>query len=118
MRISDWSSDVCSSDLYRSGNRSDDVQGLYNIISRMYQIGFKLPAANRGSGFAPRNQLALPLMVADQGLHPIDGAQSQIGTESCRESGWKYVEIPGADVCCTKISSTNSIEFRPTYTPP
>src|SRR3546814_8187928 len=75
MRISDWSSDVCSSDLYRSGNRSDDVQGLYNIISRMYQIGFKLPAANRGSGFAPRHHIALPLMVADQGLHPIDGAQ-------------------------------------------
>src|SRR3546814_2118601 len=41
----------------------------------MYQIGFKLPAANRGSGFAPRHHIALPLMVADQGLHPIDGAQ-------------------------------------------
>src|SRR3546814_13972698 len=77
MRISDWSSDVCSSDL----------RGLphgYVRIARAVRSSILL----RGSGTG-RVQA---------------GARTKIGRASCRERVCPYVSISGVAVLCTKIS--------------
>src|SRR3546814_3414519 len=74
MRISDWSSDVCSSDLHRAGHHQVGDQRLADIERR--KRGFDL---HRGVG------------------QPADGARIaallhlQIGRASCRERVCQYV---------------------------
>src|SRR3546814_1087563 len=87
MRISDWSSDVCSSDLVVAGERDHlaaafavqrvERRGLQSVVGRR---------AHRSSGdgrvvgaIRPRNRRPPPL------------SQDQIGRASCRESVCQYV---------------------------
>src|SRR3546814_3200547 len=86
MRISDWSSDVCSSDLLR-------------VVQHVHEVG-------------RADQLLLAIVEPQQGLHPghavepgqavdVDDRleqqqqsrllQRQIGRASCRERVWQYV---------------------------
>src|SRR3546814_17655033 len=101
MRISDWSSDVCSSDLF------DDL----DLASRIERGDFEAAAgvvnpAELLHGLAARfreNGAAAPLdMAASDGLHPLGLARlqaesmvqpllrtvlSEIGRRACRERG-------------------------------
>src|SRR3546814_19478790 len=103
MRISDWSSDVCSSDLQHFAVRTAVLLG----IDHPDRIEALL---DRGIGFVDGNnalargdhRLGDVFKLFDAhgwSLHwvwkPKPGRQhprgAQIGRESCRESGWKYV---------------------------
>src|SRR3546814_1075178 len=79
MRISDWSSDVCSSDLPRAGgggrDRTDDLVLAKHALSQL--------------SYAPRSAMARPVTAAlmvGQGRLEL-----QIGRASCRERVSQYV---------------------------
>src|SRR3546814_2326354 len=80
MRISDWSSDVCSSDLRRPTNpeRPRTAPGLPRRL--------RLLAMTNLTG---RTSLG-PARV-DRGFHRQPDAQRKIGRASCRESVCQYV---------------------------
>src|SRR3546814_21109315 len=105
MRISDWSSDVCSSDLLaaladrlqRCGNEGADRRG--------YDRGIQLFGRQVGRPARPaapqRQRALLPALVAflREGIDfaPLPGddlrEDMQIGKASCRERGCQYVTI-------------------------
>src|SRR3546814_3290639 len=58
MRISDWSSDVCSSDLWRGGRRTD-ADGARAVVQRRGGASFRRSAA-RGPGNLPAAPAAFP----------------------------------------------------------
>src|SRR3546814_5566723 len=76
MRISDWSSDVCSSDL---------VGAVAGAVAAGHERQFELAAAVFGKGQAHQ--------AAAMGDHEIDGVgrDEQIGRASCRERVCQYV---------------------------
>src|SRR3546814_1527168 len=90
MRISDWSSDVCSSDLY-----SDAAFGAPNAKALAYVM---FPQVNMSMGYDPtvpgRRPLVFPI---DRNFDPYgDVVQSRdlreaIGRASCRERVCQYV---------------------------
>src|SRR3546814_395405 len=80
LRISDWSSDVCSSDLLDDGGRIRD--GARKIVETILSVCFlarQLAGAGRRAG-----------EQADEAAG-VAGEQRQIGRASCRERVRKYV---------------------------
>src|SRR3546814_10546172 len=76
MRISDWSSDVCSSDLPWLGNlmlveRKDDGDYIYRLYGSTFVNQFKVDMTGKQVSGLPEKQ--------------------EIGRASCRERGCKYV---------------------------
>src|SRR3546814_13344963 len=94
MRISDWSSDVCSSDLLVLARHVDDQDAAGHADQR------------RGKTDAGRQvhrpQHAVHQLV-DGGVDLGDGSAA-IGRVACRGRGWKYVEIT-----VVTVSSENKI---------
>src|SRR3546814_12443952 len=111
MRISDWSSDVCSSDLAglfaqplifefqplalgRAGDEMEEVFGLERLFDEV-----KGAAADRGDrgvdSAMPRNHDDRQRRI--ESLDRLDETEAieQIGRASCRERGCKYVSISG-----------------------
>src|SRR3546814_15522111 len=109
MRISDWSSDVCSSDLLLAGHLEEaDVAGAPHVgaAAELGRIGL---AATRGIAAAHRQHAHLvAVLLAEEGERAgldrlfrrheagLDlgiGADAvvQIGRASCRERGCPYV---------------------------
>src|SRR3546814_16877402 len=101
MRISDWSSDVCSSDLALREEGGVEVQmatiadvparsllsrltdHYFQIIANRAPIGFEAEFVNlRGNNTMYRGIL-MPLSA--------DGRSIEIGSASCKERGWQYV---------------------------
>src|SRR3546814_6769837 len=83
MRISDWSSDVCSSDLLALRRREGRVRG-----EGILHFG--------GTPFEDRGQVAVPVVEVPQrfgkqrvGL--VRCQREEIGRASCRERGCQYV---------------------------
>src|SRR3546814_15210386 len=121
MRISDWSSDVCSSDLTIEMRPTDDPADLImhqaDIDIRFYGDSYRPSPGGKGLRFV---ELARPpfLVVANQELaaelsklqHISDLAdgpllpEEQIGRASCRERGCPYVYIPVVAVSSKKIN--------------
>src|SRR3546814_18128168 len=105
MRISDWSSDVCSSDLLVCG-----------LLGHRHLV--RADERRRGqSGEVILGEAGLDLLVglalvAGQGvgLHSEErqqrGAGVQIGRASCRESVCQYVSISGVAVSLKKKNYT------------
>src|SRR3546814_19766303 len=100
MRISDWSSDVCSSDLKtRVGHRLD-------------------PAQRRGRGNGGRDAQARHrdrLAFEPRGLKVEQHVPRRIGEQigkngraAWRERGWQYVEISVVDVSLKKKKITRT----------
>src|SRR3546814_2757107 len=85
MRISDWSSDVCSSDLIFDGVRVPHR----NILGEVGQ-GFAL-----GMEWIGKGRYTIPshaIGIAERALQmAIDQANTPIGRASCRESVCQYV---------------------------
>src|SRR3546814_9961132 len=98
MRISDWSSDVCSSDLrQRDGGGRPAMAGLESHRNHAYlEIIY-----GKGMGFG-RDQ---PLNPFGPGGYSRPGrAPSQIGRESCRERVGQYGENLVGDVALQKTT--------------
>src|SRR3546814_14810306 len=95
MRISDWSSDLCSSDLLR-------CQGYWRIADPRWGCAWAregLPA-HRRSDCTSRGQCSeYAGAVSDRNLgtpgasHPTSTCRGQIGRASCRERVCQYVYI-------------------------
>src|SRR3546814_16764660 len=100
MRISDWSSDVCSSDLKPfdrhvnlfSGDELHEKQ--YDVSSDLdWEVGggFSLRLLNSYASWESR-QVGTPVLSAQvPGFTQILHWASEIGRESCRERVWQYV---------------------------
>src|SRR3546814_14895811 len=100
MRISDWSSDVCSSDLAERGERLATAQRRGQSIGHVVAplaalVSVETDFAGRGAGVN-----AFPGSDAEDGrfgilLSPLQGrdtqACEQIGRAACRERVCKYV---------------------------
>src|SRR3546814_16006018 len=97
MRISDWSSDVCSSDLaqHRIAETGEqlDHRGLHRQIVLDHQDGFAAAHHRPDGGWL---RLYLGLL----------GARQEIGRASCRERVCQYVSISVVAVSLKKKNIT------------
>src|SRR3546814_11881694 len=106
MRISDWSSDVCSSDL-RKRLWLETVQQVLadnrTIVGDGRQLIY-VPMGKAGSASSSAPPLLTPDMVAptvnadnDSDIrprrNPRSGEEAEIGSESCRDRVCQYVTI-------------------------
>src|SRR3546814_12480825 len=107
MRISDWSSDVCSSDL-EQGRQRVLQRALNHPLQRSRPVD-RIVAGLRQPGEGGVVQLDGDLAIRQQPAQPpeldVDDAphlvaaepvEDQIGSASCRESVCQYVSISGA----------------------
>src|SRR3546814_13408846 len=121
MRISDWSSDVCSSDLCPEFRRIADRQALEAPVDRveiMFEVGWlhagidgrksaadiddihchrrrynrRAHALQRIAIGMPRHRLAADAKADATRIDALPG--SETGRASCRERGWTSVTIP------------------------
>src|SRR3546814_13599604 len=102
MRISDWSSDVCSSDLVAALEAALDARSaageappkfIYNIPEFHNPTGATMPAARREALIALAETRGIPI-VEDSPYRPVrfEGADApQIGRASGRERVCQYV---------------------------
>src|SRR3546814_20849426 len=114
MRISDWSSDVCSSDLERvgSGGRTVALElGLVQThlrdVLRDLHLGDALHYVHNvmnGHGFGAALSAA-GMLEHRQALEVW--LKDEIGSGSCRERVCHLVLIPVVGVNCTKTQHTN-----------
>src|SRR3546814_11167714 len=101
MRISDWSSDVCSSDLLGSGSETRAIAFIDQLTVAQHEQRARLPDI---------------VGVSEQriGARPDRGGQSgQIGSASCRDSVCQYVYISVVAVSLKKqIKILHNIEIH------
>src|SRR3546814_2467669 len=77
MRISDWSSDVCSSDLWRRYNMKDVLLGLTAAIA----LSAVPLAYGQSQDDEPLDEISFP----SEEMPPADADSAEIGRASCRE---------------------------------
>src|SRR3546814_2471076 len=91
MRISDWSSDVCSSDLVAG----DGQQAAAQLGGHGAEIAIPgTPVAQHGALYAGRGGQrsgGQQIGLAREGWLTHGGFGGQIGRASCRERVWQYV---------------------------
>src|SRR3546814_12394434 len=105
MRISDWSSDVCSSDL-----RDWKMYGDPKTCSHQVSLGYdddRLRVTAARSCFGSPAHVRVGVRMADNhdGSHPVSDwliGWKQIGRASCRERGCQYGEILGVGASLKK----------------
>src|SRR3546814_9687736 len=97
MRISDWSSDVCSSDLYVQGNQPDQQAPYYYnwsgqpwktqaLVRKILDLTYGSDAAGYGyPGMDDQGATSSWYMLSAMGFYP------EIGRASCRERVCQYV---------------------------
>src|SRR3546814_17077324 len=105
MRISDWSSDVCSSDLKESklplaSFTHVDLRDPASIDAAVQKVGGKVDALFSCAGL-PQTFPALDVMKVNfagtrhltEKMLPMmsEGSAIENGRASCRERGWQYV---------------------------
>src|SRR3546814_15567570 len=92
MRISDWSSDVCSSDLIRAHAQQQLQDGRrifrFDTFGDEDFWGGQLQLHEALANVTPRQALAPGLKISSRALPP-----DQIGRASCRERVCPYVSI-------------------------
>src|SRR3546814_3729735 len=98
MRISDWSSDVCSSDLSYGGNSNNNRNSTFWLNNGSYlRLGNVQLSYQARGGFWQRMDIenAVFSLIGDN-LHVWDTVKifdpaQEIGRASCRERGCQYV---------------------------
>src|SRR3546814_8462577 len=92
MRISDWSSDVCSSDLAVAQRRQHAVRPLEDRVERLLVRDARHDEVPAGGALArrPREPAALRDDVVRLRRGPVPHGE-ELGRASCRESVWQYV---------------------------
>src|SRR3546814_14360600 len=111
MRISDWSSDVCSSDLDRDAARADGGERV--VCARVVVEEDRGPIGGEVVGVepVPAHQHRIDRYPA----HACDEAAQlprdlrEIGSASCRESVCQYVYIPVVAVSVKKNNTSHTI---------
>src|SRR3546814_6544010 len=104
MRISDWSSDVCSSDLFvarAEGEASAEhrrATALENLVFNAAGHCIVTTGAMKekvvGYGVPEERVSVIPNYVDTMLFRPLEGQEggkAQIGSASCRERVWQYV---------------------------
>src|SRR3546814_18672014 len=105
MRISDWSSDVCSSDLPASArtmpapptmHRMEDIDRVRDYLTGLQdRICAAIEAVDGQATFAEDSWTREPDGACADGNKPASGGRrTQTGSASCRESVGPYVKIP------------------------
>src|SRR3546814_16559579 len=98
MRISDWSSDVCSSDLVVTPGRSRNMLMALTVMSRALAVDHDVLDLGVLLKRVHRHVLAVARL-----LEPAVGhLRREIGRASCRERVCKYVYISGVAVAVEK----------------
>src|SRR3546814_12476026 len=104
MRISDWSSDVCSSDLANIDYGTSEAQTTYGIIGIKVWVykGDMLPNGEMPpETAAPRDEerrtRRAPRGARPDGRRHSAGSGREIGRAACRERVRQYVTIPVVD---------------------
>src|SRR3546814_18134561 len=98
MRISDWSSDVCSSDLPENVTRRRHTRSRNRAVTAINDEYLDLDAAERDGvvgtddGVGGESALLAALNAARTG-HMNDIVETKHGSASGRERGWQYVWI-------------------------
>src|SRR3546814_20818453 len=116
MRISDWSSDVCSSDLYPGetivsvlGIRHQESSG--RATTPISKTDTKLARANGTNGILWHPSIHLTTDQVFQYHHEhaltLHEAYEEIGRASCRERVCQYVKISGVAVSLNKKKKKN-----------
>src|SRR3546814_19935353 len=98
MRISDWSSDVCSSDLPKVGGTD------FRVLTYEVKGGPEVAAAGAGAGAGDPAKAAEAKAFARLCLNELV-AQAEAGRDrksAGRERVWQYVAISGAAVALKK----------------
>src|SRR3546814_19822242 len=90
MRISDWSSDVCSSDLATDRHRAQPDPWAAGHVNEQISAGFFSVHGRLGIGQAGEIEILAAdfIQQIDFGVVP-----RQIGRASCRARVWQYVEL-------------------------
>src|SRR3546814_16441347 len=115
MRISDWSSDVCSSDLDAGGlvaAGGDAVPRLVRAPGLDRDVVGDVPGGAEGRGtFA----LGLDQVASDDGVAGRLGERiatdHELGKASCRERWYSYVMLPGVAALHTKKYVTQDTRY-------
>src|SRR3546814_16720555 len=108
MRISDWSSDVCSSDL-TSRRKFSLLQGRLGLIP----VDDDDVLAARGLLRRIAQQAQALQDIKQHGVaHGEAGRAAQIGRASCRERGWQSVSISVVAVSLKKKREKDKSEKR------
>src|SRR3546814_6531034 len=90
MRISDWSSDVCSSDLEHI--RSERFVFRHHDLTEHLDVPEPVDVVfHLASPASPINYMRLPLHTLKVGSYGTHNGLGQIGRASCRESVGQYV---------------------------
>src|SRR3546814_15548544 len=106
MRISDWSSDVCSSDLVQRQRRIDIIfETLGRRNQRLHQVEISFILHRFAQFIEFRLRIMLPAKLFISTFDHLDrqrrafgvGIDGEIGSASCRESVCQYGEIPVVD---------------------
>src|SRR3546814_17774776 len=101
MRISDWSSDVCSSDLTKSTFKSNSSKGGGGLNELRFEdkAGSEEIFMHAQKDLQTRVQKNASATIGANKQLTVRGNRSdQIGRASCRERVCQYVEISGVDV--------------------
>src|SRR3546814_16314947 len=106
MRISDWSSDVCSSDLFNGYTASTIAGGVGQLT-----FAFKVSPDVLWTGL----KWALAIGFVG-GLFPALRAATQPVTKALRDARWTAIRprfpTPGSKRCCTNCSGARSTSTR------
>src|SRR3546814_13411102 len=105
MRIRDWSSDVCSSDLYAQGESANAINNdivtaitpisaggtLYGIAGESHAAGGTVTLGNANSVQLTGTDTSYIGIGTTSSTGQVDIANTEIGRASCRERVCKYV---------------------------
>src|SRR3546814_17193692 len=108
MRISDWSSDVCSSDLVNRRGKCPWLRGFLRLDSKLFDRAVVSQSRNHLISFL--RELAEPgLFPRPEGLSSLHQQPFEIGRASCRERVCQYVSISVVAVSLKKTKKKENI---------
>src|SRR3546814_1468008 len=112
MRISDWSSDVCSSDLVTFESGTDIDRAQMDTQNRLRRVEARLPEEVRRQGIQVNRANAAFLMVV--ALHSPNGAQNTLRSEEHTSELQSLMRISYAVFCMKKKQACKIVKHTNT----